>query len=288
MSVTKLSAARRVSVSTISGLHVEAMDWASRVVTNGGSVSTSTLRAMSAFCVAIDAAGIRDRFLRANLFCGTGLSAATVPLYRSASFGGATYGNTTDTNNNFVTGDYSETGATSGLTGNSSTKYLNTGLKANALTASNAHLGIGLRDTAPTTSALYVAIGAYNNNANALLIYLRDTAARRASYFSRFGTSTDGCGPSVFNTSLFVGDIVAAYPTYFVNSVADATTATTSQDYPSAHDLYVFALNNSNSSVIGYSQARMNWYSIGLSMTSTQVTAFYTAVAVFNATLGRR
>jgi hypothetical protein len=293
MSITRLASARRVSVSALGGPHVEAMDWASRVVTNGGSVSASTLRAVSAFCVAVDAAGIRDRFLRLNLFCGTGLSAALVPLYRSASFGGTTYGNTTDTNNNFVSGDYNDTGAVSGLTGNGTSKYLNTGVNANAVSATDCHLGVGLASAATGTAALRVPFGAFNNSSNALLVYGFDQAGngttenRRVAYFSRFGTLTDGCGPLVNAIAAAPGRIVAAYPTCFFGGAAHFNAASTSQNYPSAHSMYVFALNNSNTSVLGYFNGRINWYSFGLTMTASQVMAFDSALAALSTTLSR-
>lgn len=60
--------------------HPEAAAWAARVVDNGSTAGTS-LAAVSKFCRAIDAAGIRDRFYRLNLFCGSNLNAALVPLY---------------------------------------------------------------------------------------------------------------------------------------------------------------------------------------------------------------
>ena len=129
-------------------LHPEAADWVARVVSNGGTVSASTAAAVNTFCRAIDAAGIRDKFYRLNLFCGgtsgtaVGLNSALVPLYRGPSLGGTQYGGTTDTNtgNTFQVGDYAETGAGGGLTGGS-TKYLTTGLLTSALPAiSTGHL----------------------------------------------------------------------------------------------------------------------------------------------------
>ena len=51
-------------------LHHEAIDWATRASANGGLISTTTIRAVSEFCRAIDSAGIRDRFLRLNLSAG--------------------------------------------------------------------------------------------------------------------------------------------------------------------------------------------------------------------------
>lgn len=66
-----------------SGFHPEAAAWKTAVVANGGSVSGATLSAVDKFCKAIDAAGIRDRLYRVNLFAGTGLNACLVPLYRN-------------------------------------------------------------------------------------------------------------------------------------------------------------------------------------------------------------
>jgi hypothetical protein len=63
-----------------STLHPDAASWAARVVANGGTVGTS-LAAVSKFCSAIASAGIRDHFYRLNLFCGSNLNAALVPLY---------------------------------------------------------------------------------------------------------------------------------------------------------------------------------------------------------------
>jgi len=99
-----------------STIHPEAADWANRVRANSGSVSGTTLNAVSKFCASISSAGIRDRFYRLNLFCGTGLAACLMPLYRGPSLGGTQYGGTTDTNNGpFVSGDYTETGTSGGL-----------------------------------------------------------------------------------------------------------------------------------------------------------------------------
>ena len=68
-------------------LNPEAQDWINRVYANGGTVSQSTASAVSTMCDAIDAAGIRDRFYRLNLFCGDNLNAALVPLYRGPKRG---------------------------------------------------------------------------------------------------------------------------------------------------------------------------------------------------------
>jgi hypothetical protein len=273
--------------------HPDALDWATRVTTNGGTFTSNTLAAVSTFCASIERAGIRDRFYRLNLFCGDQLAAALVPLYRAESSTASVRGNATDTNNNFVAADFNNTGSASGLAGNGTSKFLNTGVNANSVTASNCHMGVGIAAAASGAANLRVPLGAFNNSTNALLIYGFDIATsspsvqdRRAAYFSRYQTLTDGAGPLVNNAALS-GRIIAAYPNCFINGSAHANVATTSQDYPSAHSMCVFGLNNSNTSTIGYFNGRLNWYSFGLTMTSTQATAFDSALSAFNSTLSR-
>jgi hypothetical protein len=118
----------------------DADDWVSRVSTAGGSVSTATRAAVTRFCVAIQAAGLRSKLWRANAFCGSSLTAALVPIYRGPSRTGTQYGNTTDTNNNFVSGSYAEA---TGLTGNGTTRYLTLGTFAELRTSwATGHIGI--------------------------------------------------------------------------------------------------------------------------------------------------
>lgn len=63
--------------------NADAQNWIDRVYANAGTVSQSTAQAVNAFCNAVDAAGLREKFLRLNLFCGSNLNAALVPLYRN-------------------------------------------------------------------------------------------------------------------------------------------------------------------------------------------------------------
>lgn len=268
-------------------LHPEAADWQNRVIANSGTVDGSTLRAVSQFCRQIDAAGIRDKFYRLNLFCGGGLNACLVPLYRAESRTASVRGNTTDTNNNFVSGDYNNTGASSGLKGNGSNKHLNTGVNANSLTASDSHMGFGLRETQTGGAAYRDLGGAYNNSTHAFTMAARRTDAFRNCFFTRVNYATDYAGQQVQTSSLGVGDLLMAWPSFYRNGTQTGTDATTSQNYPSNHAIYIFALNNSNSSVISITDARMNWYSIGLTMTAAQALAFYNAVAAFNTALSR-
>ena len=268
-------------------LHHEAIDWASRVVSNGGTASMRTIRAVSRFCSEIQAAGIRDRFHRLNLFCGTGLSSVLVPLYRGQSFGGTTFGGTTDTNVNFVAGDYAETsGLYPGAT--NSTKYLNTGFAANTIAAVSAHLGLGLL-AANTMTGFCTGIGAFTGSTSFAISMRTGNATEPAACFTRFATASDLFGDNVGTTgaSLAAGNVIASWPTMYRNGAATGSTATTGQNYPSAHSFFVFAISSNGSSVQNYSNPRLGWYSIGSTMTAAQVVQFNDAMNRFYTTIKR-
>lgn len=292
MSLTRLNNARRISaasIATVAGTyttHPEASGWKNRVEANGGSVSAGTLDAVSQFCTIIDANGLRSLFYRLNPFAGTGLSASLVPLYLGPTPLGRMYGSLTDTNTNFVSGDYSET---SGIAGNGSTKYLNTGYPANTLAANNSHMGIGLLATETAAAGDRTAIGAWNGGANVLEIRARDRggAVPLASAFTRYGTASDRFGDNVASGFLAVGNIVSAWPTMYRDGVASGTTATTSADFPSALNVYVFVLNQNATGTTNYSNVRLGWYSLGTTMTAGQVASFDVAIKAFYAKMGR-
>jgi hypothetical protein len=272
----------------VSGIHPDAMDWRSRVITNGGTVDGVTMSAVSQFCRRIDAGGLRDRFYRLNLFCGNGLEAALVPLYRAESRTASARGNTTDTNSGpFVSADYNNTGASSGLKGNGTSKFLNTGVNGDTLNGNNLHLGFGLRLT-QTGAASYRSLGGvFNNVLTGYDISVRRNDGNNNCIFGNVSASNTA-GENVQGSALAVGDLVMAYPSFYRNGAASGASATAFGNYPSAHAIHIFALHNAGTSTtINYTDARMNWYSIGLTMTTSQVLSFYNAVAAFNTALSR-
>jgi len=274
----------------ISTTHPEAQVWRNAVIANGGTVSGSTLNAVSRFCRSIDAAGIRDRFYRLNLFAGTGLNAALVPLYRGQSRTGTQYGNTTDTNTGpFVSADYNNTGSSSGLKGNGTSKFLNTGIAGNSLTSSNLHFGFGLRATQTGSAAFRTLGGVYDGvfpGGFAVDMSVRRNNTDRNCNFGVVANSSRQAGELVQSASLGVGDVLMAYPSFYRNGSATGNNATASDNYAGADAFYVFALNQAGTTT-NYTDARLNWYSIGLTMTAAQVLAYYNATAAFNAALSR-
>jgi hypothetical protein len=278
----ELYLARKWSV-TLAGApvvsNVDAQDWIDRVYGNGGTVSASTASAVNEFCNAIDGAGIRDRFFRLNLFAGTGLNACLVPLYTGPTSLGIKYGGAVDTNvGPFVSGDYNETGASGGLQGNGTTKRLDTGLPGNALATSSRHLSayeiqVATTDYSPslkqfTSPSTHWHLGPWT----ALNDYVyagyagvggQPVALRQTGHF--FGQNTSSTAAQIFRN----GSPITSFNTGTAASSVDSTTVT----------------------VLGatgeFSEARLGGYSIGLSMTNSQVAAYYAAMQAFQTALSR-
>jgi hypothetical protein len=263
-------------------VHPEVVDWAARVTTNGGSVSTNTLAAASAFCASIDAAGIRDRFARLNLFCGSNLAACRTPLYRATSLAGTQLGNTIDTNvGPFVDADYVETGGSGGLKGNGSGKYLSTGLLVGgAMPAGIGHMSVYAASAQSAGSGNFrYQLGAGGQ------IYL----------FARDGGTTAGLawvsGPAAVFTSVadITGHLVGTNNAsnareYFRNGTSIGSNSATTSAPSSASEFMVFGRSNQANVLF---DGRMAAYSIGEPMTASQATAYYTAMQAFQTALGR-
>jgi len=281
---------------SISYLHLEAQNWSSRVIANGGTASLFTLTAVSAFCDAIDAqSGLRSAITRLNLFCGDSLNACLVPLYLAESFGAAAKGNTTDTNNGpFGSGDYVESGASGGLTGNDTTKYLDTGLPQNAVATSSSHLSVS--GTGFSNTKEDVSVGAYNgaetnihdlthrvptsvvdgnircqHRCGSFVAANAQTADIRTSEIHLIGSRTSASAAALYRAGTLV---------------ASSTQSNSSASYVSNRSYFVFALNNVGSAN-PLTAARLRMYSIGSGLTASQASAFSTAVNTFNIALGR-
>lgn len=273
----------------------EALDWISRVYANGGTVSTSTANAVDTFCNAIDAAGIRDRFYRLNLFAGTGLNAALVPLYRGPSLAGTQYGNTTDTNNGpFVSGDYAETGASGGLLANGTSKYLDTGLSSDDYLANSRSGHLSAYHSQPTGTNVQRAFLGANNSGNFRRFYIVSNIFSASSVQGFFGsniTATEsGLGNQVGAGAghRLVARTAADEVTMYLDATSLVTTATnmSATDDVIADDFYVGARNN-NGSADYFNNGRSLAYSAGLGMTAQQVADFYAAMQAFQAALDR-
>ena len=261
--------------------HPEALAWRDAVVANSGTVSASTLAAVTTFCRAIDSAGLRDRFYRLNLFCGDGLSAVLVPLYRGPSRTGTQYGNTADTNVNFVSGDYT---LATGLTGNGSTKYLQTGVSSSAwITGGNvqSHLAVYKRTSV---------------NSGALL------SARSSTLVNNWelgagGNVLGGSGgsfaiPTPHDSFIGVTRTASTAIVAFRRTVLSAENTVSGTVTGTSIPFAVFARNDQATDINAYTPALFSnqtlaAYSIGAGLSVAQIALYDAAMQAFQTALGR-
>jgi hypothetical protein len=257
-------------------------------------VSGSTLSAVSKFCASIASAGIRDRFYRLNLFCGSNLNAALVPLYRGPSLGGTQYGNTTDTNVStlFVSANYSETTGLSTTVGGG--QYLNTGLSPNdmaladvqAMHLAASHGPIASADLDPRP------IGAHGpSDRFSFVLSIRASATGQLGVaLGRFNQLNSASIPSGAQASAsWIGSRTSATSlVIYKNGTADATLATSVTGIAGhAFPFFVGRINNSGSPLGDSAAVPHRHYSIGGGLTASQVLAYQSALAAFNTAMGR-
>lgn len=281
------------------GLHPEAADWRSRVVANGGSASGSTLKAVDTFCKAIDSAGLRDRFYRLNLFAGTGLEACLVPLYRGQSRTGTQFGNTTDTNSNFVSGDYAETGASGGLgTGaGNATKSLDTGfVPFNAgMLHTDSHMSFYSVNGNTSTGSVMAAANAVTSTQH-WQWFLNGTSGAIPVFYRSGGPSNSGVEGA--NVSSRAGHLIAQrsgasaaiYRQGVNTGVATNTTNAVSwaTGVPPAIRVFARRFFTPNETTDQFISTTLQSYSLGLAFTDAQALAYHNALQSFQTALARQ
>jgi hypothetical protein len=263
--------------------NADAQDWICRVYINGGSVSSSTAAAVNTLCDSLDAASLRDRFYRLNLFCGSNLNAALVPLYRGPSLGGTQYGGTTDTNvGPFVVGDYAETGASGGLwyggVGSNANKRLDTGVAGSALSPGDRHCAAYEIVNATTDYSPSVLSGGSLATMHGIGNWTTITGYRYRTH-----NTIGGQASATSAVGFWVGtDTSATASLLYLNGTQVGSTS----GQPAGGS------GNNNYQILGnsageYSEAKLGAYSIGLSMAAPQIAAYRTAMQAFQTALGR-
>jgi len=271
----------------VSTTHPEAQVWRNAVVANGGSVSASTMRAVSKFCADVDSSGLRSKMVRVNLMCGNNLNAVLVPLYRATSRTGTPLGNATDTNDNFTNDHYAEN---SGLVGNASNRRLNTGLNRSELGVT-VHGGVFAFSRGTASFRTYFGV---ENQATAFDRFFMDVGIdpNNVVFGNNGPTATGQPAPTAHaNKDFVIGSVIATGSNncrLHINGsfVASANgVAATSITHP----IHIFTFfRASNSSFNATTDARIGGYTFGSSLSDAEVTTYSTIWDTFLKALGRR
>jgi hypothetical protein len=272
--------------------HHEALDWASRVVTNGGSVSTTTVRAVSDFCAAIDRAGLRNKFWRLNLVCGQQLEAARVPVYLSTSYGGTTVGNQTDTNTGYTGSDYIETGTSAGLFGGTG-KHLNTGVTNDTIDRSDCHALVYAKDMGTSTANDEAVLGCEQSGGGVFILQTRASNASgfvsNRAYAAITGLTGEVNGSPIVQSGSFALSATAATSLAVYGNGALTGSSSVNRGSGGAGNtrpVFVGAYNAGGAAVI-HSPSRIRAYSIGLGLTAAQMLTLHDAIHAFQSRLSR-
>lgn len=249
----------------------EASAWRARVNAAGGSVSSATYKAVTRFVRGCKQAGIWDKLNRVNLFCGENLTAALVPLKVGA-------GSATDTNVNFVSGDYTEA---TGITGNAISKYLGTGLiPSTSLTLNNSHLALYNR-SGPLAGA---PIGAYTSATQQMGLFA-PLASDSKLYSSQYNNTTaqiNSAAALTGNTGFCVSSRTSsASHAAYRNGVSIVSQAISAGTLPNLQ-IQVGAF-----STFVYGSGAMAGYSVGTGLTDSEVSTYNTIMEAFQDALGR-
>lgn len=281
-----------------STVHPEAASWAQRVRDNGGSVSGSTLAAVGRFCASIDAAGIRSKFVRVNLFCGMGgnLNAVLVPLYRNTSPSGAVIGSAIDVNSGasgalFLTTDYTERGSSGGLIGTSANRFLNTGVATNTMSEGNRHISAYEVTRSGATFDRFLGSESSASVSQVLSLGYGNNASQVVFPFSAFSGGVNGT--TTTTGGHWIGSNASAGSgVLYKNGAQDATSSQTAAT-PPASELFVFAVNRASASATpalaaaDFYGGRLGGYSIGLGLSAAEALSYYNAMQAFQTAMQR-
>jgi hypothetical protein len=269
-------------VTVVGAQHPVAVEWAKRVVTNGGAgPSSNTIKVLSTFMFGMDTAGLTNKVLLINTFAPDNLIASLTPLLKFT-------GNDPWTNNNFVAGDLT----VDGLKGNGSSKYLNTGVLPNQFMTDGSASSIYYFNTTGSTN--YTFIGSTSGPGR--LRNSWDTTIGYGNYGESFSDSNQVKANN--NTAWFRGYICSSKTTtsllnlYFANSTTahyavgtNTGTDGAGTNSPSNVVTYVFASNEAGTAA-SYCSGRLSFAALGKGLSSTDSLNLYTLVQAMRTSLG--
>lgn len=248
------------------------------VAITGGSISIGTAQVVNQFVESLKGVAVWDSILDMGVFVGNDFNTACVKLKWPA--GTSPY---LISGGGFAGPFYNEQGVLGGVSGNGA-GFLDTRIPQNMFQSQNRHMSVYHNLLPPTT--FNCSIGSDDGTS---VNTWRIESDNPATTFIYAGSNAAG-GPAIINSitgGLYVG-INSAPSTFFVNALGTGTSFNAGVISPCTgiNTQYILALNR-NKTVTDQSRARISFYSLGLSLTPSQVSGFYSAVQQFQSGLGR-
>lgn len=271
------------------GVHANVIDWAKRVVTNGGAFpSRTSILAMDGFYRAVVAAGIDTKMKSCCVFVPDGIIAASTPIFKA-------YGNDPWTNTG-ASGFSSSSLTIMGLKGTGN-DYFNTGVAPTTAFASDNTGGLSLY--AIDDGPVFLGgpdIGVWDAtsfNANNKNFGLYAVFSDNNCYWDCFGSGTGRISASnIANPGGYIsGNRTASNATaiYHAHSRLAHATLTSGSGVPNAtrptKNVYCFGLNLNGTSYTA-SSIRLSMAAIHDGLTSSESSAFFDAIQACRKALG--
>jgi hypothetical protein len=243
---------------------IDAQDFFIRVTNAGGTLSSAEIVAVNQLVLDMKAAGVWTAMKAVYPIVGASAAACAQNL-KSSSFTGV-----------FTSG---WTFASTGVTPNGSSAFMNTNLNANSILDINS-TSIGIYSRTEYDSPTFGCdIGANTSSLNTLQIIPRSV---NTAYFDMF---TAGGSYSIANATslgMFVSSTNSTQTKFFRNGGLLSTFSNSVKTKPDTNILL-----SSRSGTL-FSQRELSFAHIGDSLTNTQASDFYTAVQAFQTTLSRQ
>jgi hypothetical protein len=258
-------ASHGIIASSISGVDPDWLAYYNRVVTAGGSLSTTEQNATKTLVADLKSAGIWSSMKAVYPMVGASAAACAQNL-KSSSFTGT-----------FTSG---WTFASTGVTPNGSSAYMDTNLNDNtSLNLNDVHFSVYLRTN---SDGVKVDLGLFNNTIAGINIFprlsnLQYTRLHEEDVNTVATTDSRGFRLGVRNTS--------TTKNVFINNTKTAFTSTSTSKVVA--NIYLGAMNNTSLGARFFSDRQNAFASIGDGLTDTQASNFYTAVQAFQTTLSR-
>jgi hypothetical protein len=249
----------------------ESLDYFQRIVLNGGTISSISMKAADDLVRALLNANLWWKILDMGLFAGDQLAAAMVKLKYTTGPGVLV-------NNNFVAADFVEQGASGGLHGDGSTKSLRTGLPQNAVGATG-HIAFYLRED--FSPGFYECVAGVSVGGDDYLLMQADTSIQ-----TRFGQTQIAIRTDLTRGFWCGGREADGTLSLYKNGLLQQANATPVTPVGTSQDFYVFAKNN-NGVPVNYVDRRGGFYCIGQALTAADQASLYGAVQAFQQALNR-
>jgi hypothetical protein len=275
MSISSLGMALKVPALGSGQLDPDTTAYLANITAAGGTISANSLDAVDRLVKGLKADGLWPLLHEIYTFSGD-FAAALVKLKTIT-------GQNTLTNHNFVSGDYSEA---SGLTGNGSSKYLQTGYIPSTYATLNS-TSIGAWNPGNTTSSPSFAFACQNDSANRLAISAPSGGTARV-ISDLYDVSNGRLSTNISTTPFeFLSSTRRSATDHeaYQNGISLGSNSTSGGTLP-IYEAYCFAINNAGSP-LSYSDHTYSLILAGLGLSTSQMLNLYNRLLTFQQAIGR-